>query len=289
MSIAPKNSVAIALAGAGMLAAAKLGAVLQDGSSAMLASTVQSLIDLSFLTLLIYGLSSHAEPGREGADDRGFWTAIVPILLYALGAGVTLYDGIEHIARPRTSAGFAYDEILLAVGIAVSCTTLWLNSRPSGNKGEDEDVRADEVRAALTVQAASAAIGHVAAFGGVVAASRWQLVQADGIAAALVGLILISVAAVMAVAAGRILRGRGTLHLQSAVASAPIARATLDAARAPETKSMPAVHSEQIVDVVEPPATPVKSPPPQLPASPSGKPQVVVRHQGKKGRGKRHR
>jgi len=134
LNIAPKSVVALALAGAGLLAAAKLGAVLRDGSSAMLASTVQSLIDVSFLTLLIYGISSSALPGRKAAD-RGFWTAIVPILLYALGAGVTLYDGIEHIARPRTPAGFSYDEVLLALGIVLSCLTLWLISQASEQAG----------------------------------------------------------------------------------------------------------------------------------------------------------
>lgn len=279
MSITPKSAVALAMYGAGVMAAAKLGAVLHDGSSAMLASTVHSLIDVSFLALLIYGLA-----GRIGSDDRksaehAFWTAIVPILLYALGAGVTLYDGIEHVARPRASAGYSYDELLLAIGVVISSTMLWLTSRsPEETR---QEVVPDPVRSAVTLQAAASAAGQGVAFAGVAAASRWGMPEADGMAAAAVGLVLIIVAAIMALEAGRLLRFRAS--------SQPSGRIGITSSPASAGETLPAPETKSAVVLGSEPTSAAIAEPPQAALSPTGKPQVVARHAGKKGRGKRRR
>src|SRR5262245_30385182 len=100
-----KRVVAAALAGNALVAITKFAAALITGSSAMLSEAVHTVADTGNELLLLYGLRRAARPpdanhpfghGRE----LYFWSFVVALLVFALGAGVSLYEGVQHVLHP---------------------------------------------------------------------------------------------------------------------------------------------------------------------------------------------
>jgi cation diffusion facilitator family transporter len=103
------------------IAVAKFGAAAVTGSSAMLTEGVHSVVDSSNQLLLLWGRKASRRPpdqyhpfgyGRE----IYFWSFVVAVLVFALGAGVSIYEGIIHIAEPEPAVSpiVAYGVLLIA-------------------------------------------------------------------------------------------------------------------------------------------------------------------------------
>jgi cation diffusion facilitator family transporter len=104
------------------IAAAKFVAAAITGSSAMLTEGVHSVVDSTNQLLLIWGRRQARKPpdhfhplgyGRE----LYFWSFVVAVLVFALGAGVSVYEGIIHIAHPEEAVSplIAYTVLLFAL------------------------------------------------------------------------------------------------------------------------------------------------------------------------------
>ena len=103
------------------IAASKFVAAAITGSSAMLTEGVHSVVDSTNQLLLMWGRRASKRPadrlhpfgyGRE----LYFWSFVVAVLVFSLGAGVSVYEGIIHIMRPEPAVSpvIAYVVLLIA-------------------------------------------------------------------------------------------------------------------------------------------------------------------------------
>jgi cation diffusion facilitator family transporter len=103
------------------IAVSKFAAAAVTGSSAMLTEGVHSVVDSTNQLLLMWGRRQSRKPpdkyhplgyGRE----LYFWSFVVAVLVFALGAGVSIYEGILHIMEPEAAVSplVAYGVLLVA-------------------------------------------------------------------------------------------------------------------------------------------------------------------------------
>jgi cation diffusion facilitator family transporter len=103
------------------IAVSKFIAAAITGSSAMLTEGIHSVVDSVNQLLLIWG----RRQARKPADERHpfgygrelyFWSFIVAVLVFALGAGVSVYEGVVHIMAPEHAVSpiIAYGVLLVA-------------------------------------------------------------------------------------------------------------------------------------------------------------------------------
>src|SRR5438045_2010779 len=100
------NRVVIAaLVGNVLVAATKLVAALVTGSAAMMSEAVHTVVDTGNELLLLYGLRRASRPADADhpfghGRELYFWSFVVALLVFALGAGVSIYQGIQRIQHP---------------------------------------------------------------------------------------------------------------------------------------------------------------------------------------------
>jgi cation diffusion facilitator family transporter len=100
-----KTVIYAALAGNTLIAATKFIAAAVTGSAAMLSEGIHSLVDTGNQALLLLGLSQARKPPDERfpfghGKEIYFWSFVVAILIFGLGAGISIYEGIRHLLEP---------------------------------------------------------------------------------------------------------------------------------------------------------------------------------------------
>jgi cation diffusion facilitator family transporter len=118
---ASTRTLVIALVANLGIAVSKFIAAAITGSSAMLTEGVHSVVDSTNQLLLMWGRHAAKRPpdrlhpfgyGRE----LYFWSFVVAVLVFSLGAGVSVYEGIIHILHPEPAVSpvIAYAVLLIA-------------------------------------------------------------------------------------------------------------------------------------------------------------------------------
>jgi cation diffusion facilitator family transporter len=117
------RAVWAALAGNLLVAASKFIAAAVTGSAAMLSEAVHSLVDTVNELLLLYGIArSNRPPDRVHPLGYGrelyFWSFVVALLIFALGAGVAAYQGVDRLLHPVPIERPVVIFIVLALSLA---------------------------------------------------------------------------------------------------------------------------------------------------------------------------
>ena len=99
-----KTAVLAAIAGNLFIALIKFAAAALSGSSAMIAEGIHSLVDTGNGLLVLLGMNRARQPADEThpfghGKSLYFWTNIVAISIFGIGGGMSLYEGILTISR----------------------------------------------------------------------------------------------------------------------------------------------------------------------------------------------
>jgi len=190
-----------ALAGNVAIAVTKFIAAMVTGSSAMLSEGVHSLVDSINEILLLYGMSRARKP-RDASHPFGygrelyFWSFIVALLVLALGAGVSVYEGVTHILHPHPISRPAINYVVLGLSLLFEGGS-WLVALKAframkGDAGYIEAFRRSKNPTTFTVlfEDTAALVGLLVALAGIFASHRLAMPQLDGVASIAIGCVL---------------------------------------------------------------------------------------------------
>ena len=204
-----KQVVYVALAGNLLVASTKACAAAWTGSSAMLSEAVHSFVDTGNELLLLYGMhraTRHADQEHPIGYGREFyfWSFIVALLVFALGAGVSLYEGVMHLREVVLIKDPLVNYIVLGLAFLFEGTS-WLVSlrqfRASKRSlGYYEAFRRSKDPATFIVlfEDSAALLGIAIAAIGTFMSTTMGMPIFDGIASLLIGLLLAATASLLA-------------------------------------------------------------------------------------------
>lgn len=221
--MAAKGSLKVilaALAGNAAIAVTKFAAALFTGSSAMLSEAIHSLVDTGNQALLLYGMKRSARP----ADDRHpfgygreiyFWAFVVAILLFAIGAGVSFYEGFHKFRHPEPISNVFVNYVVLGLALAFEAAAWFVAFKEfnttRGKRGYFEAIQVSKDPSIFTVllEDTAAVFGIVIAFLGIFLGQLLDVPELDGLASMGIGCILAGAAIVLAYETKGLLIGEG--------------------------------------------------------------------------------
>jgi cation diffusion facilitator family transporter len=209
-----------AIAGNLAIAVTKFAASLFTGSSAMLSESVHSVVDTGNGVLLLWGIRQSTLPADDNHPfGRGkelyFWTLVVAILIFAVGGGVSMYEGIVHIQEPSPTSDPTVNYVVLALAFVFEGAAWWVALREfrktKGDLGYLAAVRESKDPTTFTVlfEDTAAMLGLIVAALGIFLGHTLNLPVFDGIASVIIGVILALVAVFLAYESKGLLIGEG--------------------------------------------------------------------------------
>jgi cation diffusion facilitator family transporter len=201
--------VVAALVGNGLIAVTKIIATAITGSSAMLSEAVHSIVDTGNQGLLLWGMNRSSKPADERHPfgygmELYFWTFVVAILIFAIGAGVSLYEGITKLHNPHTIKHIHINYIVLGVAMifeGMAWTVAFREfRRRKGKLGYFKAMQVSKDPTVFTVlfEDSAAMLGLMAAFVGLFLTQWLDQPIFDAIASIVIGVILSCTAMLLA-------------------------------------------------------------------------------------------
>ena len=183
------------------IAVVKFVAAAVTGSSALLSEGIHSVVDTGNEALLLVGLARSDRPPDAGhpfghGRELYFWSLIVAVLLFGVGGGMAIYEGITHLRAPRPIEDTVWAYAVLAVAALFEgiSWTIALRDLLRQRRGRTlwTTIRASRDPSVFTVlfEDSAALIGLAAAFLGVWIGERTGDPRADGVASIVIGSVL---------------------------------------------------------------------------------------------------
>ncbi len=201
--------IVAALIGNSLIAVTKFAAAAYTGSSAMLSEGVHSLVDTGNQVLLLFGLKQSRKPPDDDfpfghGKEIYFWSFVVAILIFAVGAGVSLYEGIVRVMSPHPVKNVIVNYIVLGFAMVFEGGAWFFAfkefGRVKGDRGYIVAVQQGKDPSFFVVlfEDSAAMLGLAVAFVGVWLGDVTGITIFDGIASIIIGLILAGTAAWLA-------------------------------------------------------------------------------------------
>jgi cation diffusion facilitator family transporter len=212
------RTVAFAIAANVGIAVLKFVAAALSGSSAILAEAIHSVVDTADGVLLYVGLRRGKLPADEQhpfghGKELYFWTLVVAILVFAVGGGMSVFEGITHLMEPRrlTNPVWSYAVLLGSIVFeSISWTVAWRQFKKErhgrGIWQTIEDSK-DPSTFAVLFEDSAALLGLVVATAGITLELLLRSSIPDALASIVIGLILMGTAVTLARATQSLLVG----------------------------------------------------------------------------------
>ena len=208
MASESRSAIYVGIAANVLIAATKFAAALVTGSSAMVSEGVHSLVDSGDGLLLLLGQIRGARPADEDhplghGKELYFWSLIVAIMFFALGGGMSFYEGVQHILRPEPITDAKWNYIVLAASLGFTIWSFTVAFREfhkrAGSKSYWETFKRskDPTIFTLVLEDLADLVGLLFAFLGVFFGHRLNNPYLDGAASIGIGLVMTGVAVLL--------------------------------------------------------------------------------------------
>lgn len=210
MASGSKKVIYAALTGNALIAVSKFIGASITGSSAMLSEGVHSLVDTGNQGLMLLGLKrSQKAPDKAHPFGYGmeiyFWSFMVAVLIFAIGAGISTYEGILALKNPEPISEPVWNYAILGFGIVFegwAWSVAYREFRKSiGNRSLWRAIRHSKDPTIFTVllEDTAALTGLLVAIAGIYLSEALDIPELDGIASIIIGCLLATVAVILSV------------------------------------------------------------------------------------------
>ncbi|MGA7615137.1 MAG: cation diffusion facilitator family transporter [Thermoanaerobaculia bacterium] len=205
-----KVVVYAALAGNGAIAVSKFAAAAFTGSSSMLSEAMHSTVDTGNEALMLLGLKKSRKPADRShpfgyGKELYFWTFVVAISIFAVGGGMSIYEGIKHILRPEKLESPLWAYAVLGIAFVFEGISWFIALRKVLHRKSDDESILDRIHRSkdptvftVLLEDSAALVGIIFAFAGVALSHLFEKPWIDGAASIAIGLTLVAVSLVLA-------------------------------------------------------------------------------------------
>jgi cation diffusion facilitator family transporter len=202
------------------IAIAKVVGFFFTRSSAMLSEAIHSFVDCGNGILLLVGQRQAARPADEThpfgyGKELYFWSLIVALLIFFLGGGISVIEGIDHVRHPGPAQDPIWSYAILGFAFCFEAYALrvGIGEFREANPGRPilQAIHASKDPSGFTTifEDTAALLGLVIAFLGIFVSHTFAIPQADGLASILIGLLLLAVAVLLIAESKALLVGEG--------------------------------------------------------------------------------
>jgi cation diffusion facilitator family transporter len=188
------------------------------GSSAMISEGIHSVVDTGNEILLLIGIGKSKKPADEKrpfgyGKELYFWAFIVSVLIFAVGGGISFYEGVTHLQHPTEMKNPFWNYIVLGVAMVFDGISLIIASKEfNKQRGATPFWKAvrkskDPTSFIVLFEDAADVLGLFVAFLGVFLGHQFNNPYFDGVASILIGAILTAISIVLAKESRSLLMG----------------------------------------------------------------------------------
>lgn len=220
MSGSAKKTIYAAMGANFAIAVTKFFAASVTGSSAMLSEGIHSVVDTGNELLLLLGIKLSKKPADDShpfgyGQELYFWTLIVSLFIFAIGGGMSIYEGINHVRHPEPLSDPFWSYVVLGLAVVFEgyswnvALQEFLTTKQEGNFWDAIRASKDPTIFTILFEDTAALIGLFVAFLGVFSGHLLGNVYLDGVASIVIGIILCGVALLLAMESKGLLIGEG--------------------------------------------------------------------------------